>query len=131
MANPNTLQMSPRKEAAVSFLKLVGGGKVREAYKAYVAPDFCHHNAYFKGDAESLARGMEDNHKQFPSKVLEIQRVLEDGQFVAVHLRVRLTPDGADIALIHIFRFEGDRIVEMWEAGQQVPEHSPNDNGVF
>lgn len=131
MANSNTPTMSPRKEAAVSFLKLSGGGKVREAYKSYVAPDFRHHNAYFKGDAESLARGMEDNHKEFPNKVLEIQRVLEDGLFVAVHLRVRLTADGVDIALIHIFRFEGNRIAELWEAAQQVPEHSPNDNGVF
>ncbi len=131
MTHSKEPKMSPRKEAAVSFLKLVGGGKVREAYQAYVAPDFRHHNPYFKGDTESLAQGMEANHKEFPNKVLEILRVLEDGQFVAVHLRVRLNPDGPDIALIHIFRFEGDRIAELWEAAQHVPENSPNENGVF
>lgn len=31
--------MSP-KEAAASFLKLAGGGKVREAYESLVAPEF-------------------------------------------------------------------------------------------
>jgi predicted SnoaL-like aldol condensation-catalyzing enzyme len=33
--------------------------------------------------------------------------------------------------LVRIFRFEGDRIVELWDVGQQAPKNSPNDNGVF
>jgi predicted SnoaL-like aldol condensation-catalyzing enzyme len=119
------------KEAAVSFLLLASSGKVREAYKKHIAPGFRHHNAYFPGDPESLAKGMEESAKEFPHKVFDVQRVLEDGDLVAVHARVRLKPDGQDIALIHIFRFEGDRIVELWEAAQPVPETSPNKNGVF
>ena len=119
------------KEAAVSFLRLASSGKVREAYKKYIAPNFRHHNAYFPGDAESLAKGMEESSKEFPNKIFDVQRVLEDGDLVAVHARVRLKPDGQDIALIHIFRFDRDRIVELWEAAEPVPETSPNKNGVF
>ncbi len=119
------------KDAAVSFLRLASSGKVREAYTNYVAPNFRHHNAYFPGDAESLAKGMEENAKEFPDKVFDVRRVLEDGDLVAVHARVRMTPDGQDIALIHILRFENGRIAEMWEAGQEVPAASPNKNGVF
>lgn len=129
MENKN--QNSPQKQAAVSFLQLASSGKVREAYDAYVASDFQHHNPYFPGDAESLARGMEESAKQFPNKIWEVRRVLEDGDLVAVHVRVRLKPDAPDFALIHIFRFEGGRITELWEAGQQVPENSPNENGMF
>jgi predicted SnoaL-like aldol condensation-catalyzing enzyme len=33
--------------------------------------------------------------------------------------------------VIHIFRFEEDRIVELWDVGQEIPEDSPNDNGMF
>ena len=29
------------------------------------------------------------------------------------------------------FRFQGDRIVELWDLGQPVPEKSPNENGMF
>ena len=119
------------KEAAVSFLRLASSGKVREAYKKHIAPNFRHHNAYFPGDAESLAKGMEESAKEFPNKIFNVQRVLEDGDLVAVHARVRLKPDGQDIALIHIFRFDRDRIVELWEAAEPVPETSPNKNGVF
>ena len=34
-------------------------------------------------------------------------------------------------AAVHLFRFDGDRIVELWDVGQPVPEESPNENGVF
>ena len=123
--------MSSKKETAISFLKLAGMGDVRKAFDKYVASNFLHHNPYFKGDAASLRQAMEQNRKDCPDKILDFQRALEDGDLVAVHLRVRLTPTDRDIALIHIFRFEGDKIAEVWEAAQQVPEHSPNENGVF
>ena len=119
------------KGRAVEFLKLAAAGRVREAFDAYAARNFRHHNAYFAGDAASLAKGMEENALEFPEKEFEVLRSLEDGDYVAVHARVRLEPNGQDIALIHIIRFEGDRIAEMWEAGQPVPENSPNENGAF
>ena len=34
-------------------------------------------------------------------------------------------------AVVHIFRFDGDRIVELWDLAQEVPDHSPNANGMF
>ena len=50
---------------------------------------------------------------------------------VAVHGRVRLTPSRPWIALIHIFRFQDNQIIEEWEAGQEVPQDSPNQHGAF
>jgi predicted SnoaL-like aldol condensation-catalyzing enzyme len=120
-----------KKEIAISFLQLASSGKVREAYDLYVHPEFRHHNPYFKGDRESLLVGMEESAVEFQDKVFEPVRALEDGDFVAVHGKVRLALDMPEIALIHIFRFEGDFIIEEWEAGQAVPEESPNENGMF
>ncbi len=74
---------------------------------------------------------MEESAVTFPSKSFEFLRVLKDGNLVAVHGRIQLTPDMPWIALMHIFRFDGDRIIEEWEAAQQVPEDCPNENGVF
>jgi hypothetical protein len=75
-----------RKEAAVSFLRLVVAGKIREAYATYVRPDMRHHNVAFPGDAASLEKAMEENHVQYPHKVLDVKRTLGS---VAVH-RTRL-----------------------------------------
>jgi predicted SnoaL-like aldol condensation-catalyzing enzyme len=120
-----------RRDAAVSFLRLASAGNVRDAYQRHVAPAFLHHNPYFQGDAASLAAAMEANARANPQRVLEVLRALEDGDFVAVHSRARLKPGGTDIALIHLFRFEGDKIAELWDIGQQVPDPSPNENGMF
>lgn len=120
-----------KKDLAVSFLKLASSGKVRQAYSKYVHPQFVHHNQYFKGDRESLLVGMEESGVQFPNKVFEAVRTLQDGDYVVVHGRVRLKPEMPEIALIHIFRFDGDLIIEEWEAAQEVPQASPNENGMF
>lgn len=120
-----------KKDIAVAFLKQASSGKAREAFNLYVHPQFTHHNPYFSGDGNSLLIGMEENAVQFPDKVFEVLRVLEDGDFVVVHGRVRLSPELPEIVLMHMFHFEGDRIIEEWEAAQEVPPESPNENGMF
>ena len=119
------------KEAAIEFMRLVASGKVRKAYREHIAADFRHHNPFFRGDAESLMVAMEENAAKNPNKVLEIQRALQDGDLVAVHSRIKQTPDDRGGAVVHIFRFHGDRIVELWDVGQPIPENSPNQHGMF
>ena len=119
------------REAAVDFLRLVADGKVRLAYEKYIGSGFRHHNAFFRGDAQSLMTAMEENAAKHPEKVLDIRRTLEDGDLVAVHSHVRQNPDEHGAAVMHIFRFDGDHIVELWDLGQPVPETSPNENGMF
>jgi predicted SnoaL-like aldol condensation-catalyzing enzyme len=74
---------------------------------------------------------MEENAATFPQKEFGALRALEDDDLVAVHGRVRLTPRSPWIALIHILRFQDNQIIEEWEAGQEVPQDSPNQNGAF
>jgi predicted SnoaL-like aldol condensation-catalyzing enzyme len=119
------------KDAAIEFLTLVATGKVREAYERHAGPGFRHHNPYFRGDAESLMVAMEENAAKNPDKVLEVQIALQEGERVAVFSRVRQRPGDLGGAVVHIFRFEGDRIAELWDIGQAVPEDSVNENGMF
>ena len=120
-----------RKEAAIEFLTLVASGDVREAYQQYVGKGFRHHNPYFRGDAASLMEAMEQNAAKNPNKEFEVQRALQDCDHVAVLSRVRQTPGDRGGAVVHIFRFEGDRIAEFWDIGQAVPENNVNENGMF
>jgi predicted SnoaL-like aldol condensation-catalyzing enzyme len=118
------------KDAAVEFLGLVASGKVREAYEKHVGAGFRHHNPYFRGDAASLMEAMEQNAAKNPNKLLEIQSAIQEGDRVAVFSRVRQNPQDRGGAVVHIFRFDRDRIVELWDVGQAVPE-SANENGMF
>jgi predicted SnoaL-like aldol condensation-catalyzing enzyme len=119
------------KEIAVDFMTLVANGDVSEAYERHVGTGFRHHNPHFRGDANSLKEAMEANAVKNPNKVFDVQRALEDGEYVAVFSRVRQNPQDRGGALVHIFRFEGDRIAELWDIGQPVPEKLVNENGMF
>jgi predicted SnoaL-like aldol condensation-catalyzing enzyme len=123
--------MGANKDTAVSFLHLAASGRVRDAYAKCVAANFRHHNPFFAGDAQALMAGMEENARQNPDKRLDILRALEDGDMVAVHSHVRQKADDRGAAVVHVFRFEDDRIAELWDVGQPVPAESVNANGMF
>lgn len=120
-----------KKEIAKDFLTLASSGQSRKAFELYVSDNFKHHNVWFKGDGETLMTAMEENAKKTPVKVFEIQRALEDGDLVAVHSHVKPTPNDLGAAVIHIFKFDNDKISELWDFGQAVPENMINENGMF
>ena len=121
-----------KKEMATTFLKLAGTGKVREAYEKFIAQDFIHHNQYFKGDRQSLLTAMEEAHKASPNKSIDIKYIYEDGETVITHsLVTRQEANAQNIAVVHIFRFENNKVVELWDLGQMLMKDSPNENGPF
>ena len=124
MANQN-------RDAAISFLKMASSGDVREAYSKFVGPGFRHHNPFFEGSAETLMKAMEENARDNPGKTLDVKRAIAEDDLVAVHSYVRLRADQPGAAVVHLFRFEDGRIVELWDVGQGVPEDSPNQFGMF
>jgi predicted SnoaL-like aldol condensation-catalyzing enzyme len=123
--------MSRNKDVATEFLRLAAVGRVDEAYGQYVAEGFRHHNAYFRGDAASLQAGMAGNASRFPDTALEVKQALEEGDRVAVLSHVRHHAAEPGFAVVHIFRFEGGRIAELWDLAQAVPEQMANENGMF
>ena len=122
--------MESQKDIAISFLERASSGKLDEAY-SLVSQSFRHHNAYFKGDAQSLKAGMAEAHEQFPDTKLDVKHAVAEGDLVAVHSKVQHTPERPAIAVVHLFRFEADKIAELWDIGMEVPADSPNENGVF
>ncbi|HEV8238018.1 MAG TPA: nuclear transport factor 2 family protein [Thermoanaerobaculia bacterium] len=119
------------REVAIAFLRAAAAGRARDAFAKHAATGFRHHNPYYPADADSLAAGIEENAAEFPDKDLTVHHVLEDGDYVAVHSFVQMQPGGAGIAVVHLFRFEGDQIAELWDIAQQLPADSPNENGAF
>jgi predicted SnoaL-like aldol condensation-catalyzing enzyme len=119
------------KEAAVAFLQMTAAGQVEQAFERYAGPDFRHHNPYFPGDAASIKAGMLENAGRFPQMSFEVQRAIAEGTLVAVHSRARMQPGGPAIAIVHVLRFEGERIAELWDIGQAEPDPMPNQYGMF
>lgn len=120
-----------RKNVAVQFLQLVVAGRIDEAYQRHIDMEGKHHNPFFPAGFPALKKGMIENHAQFPGKQLAVKNVLGDGDLVAVHSHIVMRPGDSGVAAVHLFRFQGDRIVEMWDCGQPVPAESSNEDGMF
>lgn len=119
------------KQIATEFLKLAAAGRAAEAFPRFASPAFRHHNAYFPGDARSLMTAMDENARQNPDKALEVKIAVEEGDKVATFSKVVHSPNEKGAAVVHIFRFDGDKIAELWDVGQAIPDDSPNQYGMF
>ena len=118
-------------QTATEFLTMAASGKVREAYGRHVADAFRHHNAYFPGDRESLLVAMEQSAASEPNKSFTVKQVIDSGDRVAVFSHLRRAQGNQDYAVVHILRFDGAKIVEMWDIAQEIPNDSPNALGMF
>ena len=119
------------EQVAREFLQLAATGSVREAYERHVAPGFRHHNPWFRGDAEALMQGMQENADKNPGKALEVKMALQEGDRVMLMSHVRHDASERGFALVHVFRFEDGRIAELWDIAQAIPDSSVNENGMF
>lgn len=124
------LALMKNKEIAMQFLQEVVSGKIDEAYKNYVDMRGKHHNMYFESGFVALQKAMKDNHVLFPSKQFTIKHIIGDTDLVAVHSHLILIPQEKEVAVVHLFRISNDKIIEMWDIGQQITE-TPNTDGLF
>jgi dihydrofolate reductase/predicted SnoaL-like aldol condensation-catalyzing enzyme len=122
---------SARKEAARQFLELVGSGRIDEAYRRYVAMEGKHHNPFIAAGFPALQAAMHASYKEFPDMRLTIQDVIAEGDMLAVHSHVVMRPHEPGYATVHWFRFQGGKIVEMWDIAQALLSESPNQDGMF
>ncbi len=128
------------KEIAVEFLSLAGSGRPKEGLK-FFAPDCKTHNPYSPGSIMDLINAMIEVQKQGAEGISKgskadfkftIRHVLAEGDVVAVHTQISSSkPSEGGLRQVHLFRFNGEKIVEYWDITQSVPENAPNAAGAF
>lgn len=119
---------------ATDFLHLAGSGQAAAAFNRYVADGFKHHNPWFAAGSETLCAAMLEASTQCPEKTLIVKNTItdHDAQMVVVHSHVIPIPGTPGAAVVHIFRFDGDKIVELWDVGQAIdPDCTANCDGMF
>ncbi len=126
-----------RKNIAIEYFKIVSEQKFKEGLR-FFAPNCKTHNPYISGSIENLVDAMIAANKNMSVQSTEpgfaVKHVLADGDFVAVHtelLNSKSKPSEGGLRQVHLFRFEGDKIVEYWDITQQVLASMPNASGAF
>lgn len=124
------MRNADRKAIATDFLRSARRGD-RATIERLVTPTARHHNAYFPAGMSALLDAMVAASKDAPDRSLDIKHIVSEGEFVVVHSHTHHHPGDRGFAVVHIFRFEGDRIAELWDLGQPIPEDLPNSDGMF
>ena len=126
-----------QKKIVLEYFKLVGSGKFREGLR-FFRDDCKIHNPYISGTIENLTDAMiaaaKDMNTQNEKTEFTVKHVLADENLVAAHtelLNSKSKPMKGGLRQVHIFRFEGDKIVEYWDITQQVLPDMPNASGAF
>lgn len=126
-----------RKNVALEFLRLAGLGKFKDGLR-FFSPTCKTHNPYFSGNMDKLTDAMvqanAQGKAQYPNAEFTVKRALAEGEFVAVYtnlLNDKDKPEAGGLRQIHLFRFEGDEIVEYWDITQQISPDLPNSAGAF
>ena len=118
-----------RRSTAEHFVDLMYRRKdVGRAFDTYVASDYVQHNPGL-ADGRDAARGPLVAMFADPGFAPEVVRVLVDGDLCAVHLRI--VRDGPPAAVVDLYRWDGDQVVEHWDVIQPWPATSATDHPMF
>ncbi|MBV7502801.1 nuclear transport factor 2 family protein [Achromobacter sp. ACM05] len=129
-------QATPKQEAAnkaavLAFYEKGLNQKDADAALKYVGDRYVQHNPNAADGPEGFRQFIAFLRDKYPASHSEIKRVFTDGDYVILHVHAVREPGTRGNAIIDIFRLEGGKIVEHWDAVQPIPEKAANSNGMF
>ncbi|MGV9013420.1 MAG: nuclear transport factor 2 family protein [Flavobacteriales bacterium] len=124
--------MDPQKnkENAIAFYGAAYGGDPRKAVALYVGEKYIQHNPLVADGPGSFIAYFERMHTEYPEKTIVFLRAVAEEDLVALHTH-QTWPGNDQYVTMDFFRFDNaGKIVEHWDAIQQVPKESANGNGM-
>lgn len=119
------------KKNAVDFYKLAYEGNPRKATELYIGAEYVQHNPNVKNGKEGFIEYFEQMQADYPNKSIEFVRVIAEDNLVALHTH-QIWPDNDEYVTMDFFRFDNSaKIVEHWDAIQQIPKKSANKNKMY
>lgn len=126
MQNPDE-----NKKNAIAFYRTAYEGSPQEAVEKYVGAEYIQHNPHVRNGKEPFIEYFERMAKEYPNKTIRFVRSIAEGDLVALHTH-QVWPEGDEYVTMDIFRFDKNgKIVEHWDAVQEIPQTSANSNTMY
>ena len=124
--------MERNKKVALEFYDLAINKKDYEAASQHIGSDYKQHNPLVGDGKEGFKAFLAMLRKDFPQAHSEVKRVFADGNYVIIHVHSIRVPNTPGRAIFDCFRFDDKgKIVEHWDAIQDIPVKAANPNGMF
>ena len=125
------MKLQQNKKSAIDFYKMSYNGNPRQAVERYVGKEYIQHNPLVGDGIEPFISYFGKMAKEYPDKSIEFVRSIAEGDLVALHTH-QVWPGNEEYVTMDFFRFdESGKIVEHWDAMQQIPDFSENGNTMY
>lgn len=114
----------------MTFYQKLIGDKDLSAIDQYLSPNYITHNPQMENGREALKNAFNKDFSNAPKIKVDFRNVAADGNFVFLHMKLQ-NPAGKYEAVADIFKVENNKIVEMWDVIQEIPEKAANLHPMF
>ncbi len=124
-------RLEENKKNAIEFYKMAFEGNPGKAVELYVGSEYIQHNPLVGDGKEAFIQYFEKMQTEYPKKRVEFIRAVAENNLVALHTHQEW-PGNEEYVTMDFFRFDPNgKIVEHWDAMQQIPEFSANGNPMY
>lgn len=125
------MNLEKNKENAISFYRMAYEGGPKKAVGLYVGDKYIQHNPDVADGKQGFIDYFERMQKEYPEKSIEFVRCIAEDDLVALHTH-QTWPGNEEYVTMDFLRFDAQgKIVEHWDAIQQIPENAAHDNGMY
>ena len=124
-------KLEQNKKNAIAFYKMAYEGNPKKAVDLYVGDEYIQHNPLVGDGTQPFVDYFDRMAREYPNKSIEFVRVIAEDDLVALHTH-QIWPGNDEYVTMDFFRFDNnDKIVEHWDAIQQIPQSSANPNTMY
>lgn len=124
-------ELEVNKQNAIAFYRTAYEGDPEGAVAKYVGDEYIQHNPVVADGPQAFVDYFTRMHAEYPDKQIEFVRAVAQNDLVALHTH-QTWPGNDEYVTMDFFRFdEKGKIVEHWDAIQQVPDESANGNTMY
>jgi len=119
------------KTKAIEFYRMAFKGNPRKAVEHFVGNHYIQHNPLVTDGKAGFIDYFEQMAREYPDKEVQFVRSVEEGNLVALHTHQTWKGEGEYVTM-DFFRFdENGKIVEHWDAIQDIPDETANGNTMY
>ena len=123
--------LKQNKSNAIAFYQMAYNGNPKKALELYVGAKYIQHNPLVGDGTQPFIDYFNRMASEYPDKSIEFVRAVAEDDLVALHTH-QIWPGNDQYVTMDFFRFDNNgKIVEHWDAMQQIPDTSANNNTMY
>lgn len=126
-----TQDLEQNKQNAIDFYRTAYMGNPMAAIERYVGDEYIQHNPVVGDGKQAFIDYFNEMGSLYSEKDITFVRAIAQDDLVALHTH-QVWPGGDEYVTMDFFRFDArGKIVEHWDAIQQIPAQSNNTNTMY